>query len=148
MSPFLRKTCCIGSLLLLSGVAQAADTVVKWPSLKKLDDLAERCEALADKKDTAGLRKIAPEVKKAAALVEADAVPAGAKDAAQVKQLQSDLKSVTDGIVDPDKQDAEDLTVLLAGVHPIVEQLMETAGLPHVHEAPEKKPETKPATSK
>ena len=115
-------------------LAHAGEAVVKWPSLKKLDDLAERCEALSEKKDVAALRKIAASMKTAAEAVESEGVPKNAKEPEQVKVFQGDLKSLTDSITDPEKQDAEELSALLAGVHPIVEQLMEASGMPHVHE--------------
>lgn len=111
-----------------------ADTVVKWENLKKLDELAEKCEALCDQKDVKGLRKVCPEVKKAATAVQKDPLPKGTKDPAKVKVLQGDLKSLMESLTDPDTQDPEELTAILAGVHPIVEQLMEASGMPHVHE--------------
>ncbi|MEO7100323.1 MAG: hypothetical protein ABI162_13245 [Luteolibacter sp.] len=119
-------------------LAHAGEAVVKWPSLKKLDDLAEKCEALSEKKDVAALRKIATSVKAAAEAVESEGVPKNAKEPEQVKVFQGDLKSLTDSITDPEKQDGEELCALLAGVHPLVEQLMETSGMPHVHETEEK----------
>ena len=130
-------------LILALPLAQAGESVVKWPSLKKLDDLAEKCEALSEKKDMAALRKIAASVKTAAEAVESEAVPNNAKQPEQVKVLQGDLKSLTDSINDPEKQDGEELTALLAAVHPIVEQLMEASGMPHVHETDEKEKKPK-----
>lgn len=114
--------------------ASHADTVVKWAELKKLDDLAEKCEALSDRSDVKGLRKVAPSVKEAATLLEKSQVPKAAKDPEKVKILRGDLKSLIDSLGDPDTQDPEELTAILAGVHPIVEQLMEASGMPHVHE--------------
>ena len=110
------------------------NAVVKWDSLKKLDDLAEKCEALCDQKNVPELRKIAPAVKAAATVVAKDAIPANAKQPAEVKILQGDLKSLTDSITNPATQSGEELTAILAGVHPIVEKLMESSGMPHVHE--------------
>lgn len=129
---------CMLALLFALSVAQAAAAGVQWPALKKLDDLAERCEALSDKKDVGGLRKIAAEVKTAMKVVTSDSVPKGAKQPSQVKVLQGDLESLADSISDPTKQDGEELTAILAGVHPIVEALMEASGMPHVHEGAEK----------
>jgi hypothetical protein len=120
-------------------LAHAGEAVVTWPSLKKLDDLAEKCEALTESKDVAALRKIAASVKTAAEKVETEAVPKNAKQPEQVKVFQGDLKNLTDSITEPAKQDGEELTALLAGVHPIVEQLMEASGMPHVHETEEPK---------
>jgi hypothetical protein len=108
--------------------------VVQWPDLKQLDDLAERCEALCDQKDVAALRKIAEDVKAAAITVALDPVPDGARQPDAINALQSDLSSLADSIRDPVHQDGAELTTILAGVHPIVEKLMEAAGMPHVHE--------------
>lgn len=128
-------------LMIVIPLAHAGgEDVVKWPSLKKLDDLAERCEALCGNKDISGLRKIAAEVKDAAKVVASDTVPQGAKQPGQVKVLQEDLKSLADSIGDADKQDGEELSAILAGIHPVVEQLMEASGMPHVHEEKEGKP--------
>lgn len=113
-------------------VAHAA-TAVKWDALKRLDTLAERCEVLADTKDVTGLRQLIKPLKKAMAAVAADPVPAGAKAPDQVKVLQADLKNLTEGLSDPDHQTDADLVAILAGIHPVVENLMEVAGMPHVH---------------
>ena len=116
----------------LTGCRNAA--TVQWPALKQLDDLAERCEALCDQKDVAALRQIAGTVKAAAIAVARDTLPAGAKQPAEVRTLQGDLANLADAIRDPAQQDGVELTGILAGVHPIVEKLMEAAGMPHVHE--------------
>ena len=116
----------------LTGCRNAA--TVQWPALKQLDDLAERCEALCDQKDVAALRQIASTVKTAAITVTHDTLPAGAKQPAEVRTLQGDLANLADSIHDPAKQDGAELMAILAGVHPIVEKLMEAAGMPHVHE--------------
>ena len=122
--------------------ARGGDAVVSWPSLKKLDDLAEKCEAWCDQKDVADLRGIAPAVKAAAVTVAGEAVPAHARRPDDVKVLQGDLKSLSDSIANPATQNGDELTAILAGVHPIVEKLMESSGMPHVHEneAPAAKP--------
>jgi len=133
-------------LSLLSTLALAkAEDVVKWPNLKKLDDVAERCEALSDRKDIPGLRKVAAAAKEAAVAVEKDKVPANAKDKERVKTLQADLKSLSDALGDPAKQDGDELLDILGGIHPVVEQLMEASGMPHVHEEqPKKETSAKP----
>jgi len=109
--------------------------VVQWPALKQLDNLAEQCEALCDQKDVAALRKIAGTVQTAAITVVREPAPAGAKQPDEVKSLQGDLKNLAESIHDPARQDGAELTAILAGVHPIVEKLMEAAGMPHVHES-------------
>ena len=135
MSHKLFRICTFCALLQLTLVLVAhGETVVTWKSLKKLDVLAERCEALSDAHDVAELRKLVKPVKDAATIVAADPVPVGAKAPDQVKVLQSDLKSLTDVLTDTSTQTDAELTAILASVHPIVEKLMEGAGMPHVHE--------------
>ena len=111
-----------------------AGTVVKWDSLKKLDDLAERCEALSDSKDVSGLRGLIMPVRTAMAMVAADPVPENAKLPDHVKFLQADLKNLSEVLSDPQIEANTEFVEILAGIHPIVENLMEAAGMPHVHE--------------
>ena len=135
MQRFIRFT---AASLLLSFVYLAGcrnRVVVQWADLKQLDDLAERCQALCAQKDVPALRQLAADVKGAAITVALDPVPDGARRAAEVNTLQGDLSTLADAINDPAQQDGTELTALLAGVHPIVEKLMEAAGVPHVHEA-------------
>lgn len=136
------RTLAIGSLVqLVWGGAVHAETVVKWDSLRKLDELAEKCEAWCEQREIAKLRKIAPQVKATAEVVAADKLPKGAKLRLQVKFLQGDLKSLAASITNPDQQAGEELLAILAGLHPVVVKLMEAAGVPHVHEGEE--PQTK-----
>jgi hypothetical protein len=138
MKPFTRTCLLIATVSLSTPMLAKADEVVKWPNLKKLDDVAERCEALCDKKDIPELRKVAAAAKAAAVTVENDKIPANAKDKERVKTLQSDLKSLTDVLGDPKTEDGDELMGVLSSIHPIVEQLMEASGMPHVHEEPKK----------
>ena len=130
------------TLLSCIGLTGCGGHAVQWPSLKHLDDLAERCEALYDQSDLPAMRKIAGEVKTAALTVAHDPMPVDARQPAEVKTLQGDLQSLMDSIHDPATQTGADLVAALAAVHPIVEKLMEAASMPHVHEA--EKPQTPP----
>lgn len=111
-----------------------AATVVKWDALKNLDDLAERCATLSEAKDLAALRPLMQPIKTAMVIVAAEPVPAGAKAPDQVKILQTDLNNLAEALSDPDIQAHAGLIAIFAGIHPVVEKLMETAGMPHVHE--------------
>lgn len=135
----LKSPLMVAAISLFTMVLAHAGEVIKWPALKKLDDVAERCEALCDRKDIPALRKVAADARKAAVAVVDDKIPAAAKDRERVKILQADLKSLVDALGDPATQDGEELLGLLAGIHPIVAQLMEAAGMPHVHEEEPKK---------
>jgi hypothetical protein len=145
MSHKLFRTCIFCTLLQLTlGFVAHGKGVVTWKALKQLDTLAERSEALCDQQAVAELRKLALPIKKAAAAVTVDPVPADAKDPDQVKVLQGDLKSLSDALTNPEQQDGVELTAILAGIHPIVEKLMEAAGMPHVHEDEGQGKEAKP----
>lgn len=135
MSQKIFRSLLVGVLLHVSfAFVASAETAVKWDSLKKLDELAERCEALADTNDVAELRKLVGPVKAAAVIVAADPVPAGAKAPELVKVLQADLQSLTDSLTDSGTQADAEVAAILAGIDPIVGKLMEAAGMPHVHE--------------
>lgn len=121
-----------------------AGTVVEWDSLKKLDVLAERCQALSEANDVAELRKLVKPVKAAMAIVVADPMPVGAKAPDQVKVLQSDLKSLADALTDTGAQADAELVAILAGIDPVVGKLMEAAGMPHVHENEDSTGESRP----
>ena len=129
------RTVCALLLLGLGLTGCRNEVTVQWTSLKQLDDLAERCEALCDQKDVAALRQIAVAVKAAAIIVALDPLPAGARQPDEVNTLQGELANLADSIGDPATQDGAELMGILAGVHPIVEKLMEAAGMPHVHES-------------
>jgi hypothetical protein len=124
--------CFLSSLNVIS--SRADEAPVTWDSLKALDELAEKCEVLCESKNIVELRSIADAVKKAADAVASDTIPSNAKEPDQIKILQSDLKSLADQITDPLPRDEEELTTLMAALHPIVEKLMESSGMPHVHE--------------
>ena len=115
-------------------ISANAETVVSWDSLKKLDDLAERCEALSDSNNVSGLRELIKPVRTAMATVSSDSVPRGAKLPDQVKMLQTDLKNLAEALSETQIEDNIDFVEILAGIHPVVENLMEAAGMPHVHE--------------
>ena len=65
--------------------------VVQWPELRALDELAELAEAFCDKKNAAGMRRLAPRINQAALRVAQGTPPANATRLDEVKMLQKDL---------------------------------------------------------
>ncbi len=129
------RICTLLTVLQLSVVLLAhGENVVHWDALKELDELAEQAEVLCEENDVDKLLLLVAPIKEAATQVATDAVPAGAKDAAQVKLLQSDLKSLSDALPSSKQQNGAELVGILSAFHPIVEKLMEATGMPHVHE--------------
>jgi hypothetical protein len=130
-------------LLLIAMAAahtRAADGPVGWPALSMLDALSERCALLVASQDVAEARRIVPSMKLAAETVAKDSPPKNAKQPEQVKVCQADLKSLAAAIDALDPKDVDELAGLLAGVHAVVEQLMEAVGMPHVHQPEAKEP--------
>ena len=115
-------------------LAANAETVVKWDSLKKLDVLAERCQALSDANDAAELRKLVIPVRDAMGIVAADRIPMEAKAPDQIKILQTELTSLIEALNDSGTQVDVELISILTSIDPIVGKMMEAAGMPHVHE--------------
>jgi len=109
---------------------------VVWPELAALDEKAEKAEGLVEMHDFKGMRAFVPELQPAAAKLVASAVPVNAANPAATAELKDDLKDLTGRLADASNLSDADLETLLAGIHPIVEQLMHQSGMPHVHEAP------------
>jgi hypothetical protein len=111
--------------------------VVEWPALKEMDEWAEKGEGWADDNKIAEMRQGLPGIKAAAEKLVASPVPTNAKDPAAVAQTMTDFRDVLKQLSKPSLSDDE-LKAAVASVHPLVEKLMGVAGLPHVHEHPDK----------
>ncbi len=121
------------SLMLGLCQCQKAGPVV-WPEVSALDELAEKAEGLAEQKDLKGMRSLAPALRPIGMKVVEDPVPSNVQNPAAVAQLLHDLKDLMTKLDKPEALSDADLQVLVAGVHPIVEELILKAGMPHVHE--------------
>ena len=135
MPPLPRTLLALAWITLGFTACNKGGTVV-WPELSALDEKAERAEGLVEKHDFKGMRVLVPELQPAAAKLVASAVPANAANPAATAELKDDLKDLAGRLADVSKLSDADLETLLAGIHPIVEQLMQKSGMPHVHEAP------------
>lgn len=111
--------------------------VVEWPALKQMDEWAEKGEGWADDNKIAEMRQGLSGLCAAAEKLSASQVPPNAKDPAAVAQAMSDFRDVLTQLKKPSLSDDE-LKGAVAAVHPLVEKLMGVAGLPHVHEHPDK----------
>jgi len=106
---------------------------VQWPALRTFDEMTHRADALVDAKKIAELRKLAPELLLSAQAVATELPPVGAKNADRVKLLQSDLITLCDALLEHEKMEDASLSMTAQAMHPLALQLMEAAGLPHVH---------------
>ncbi len=135
MPPPPRSLLALAWIVMGLTACQKSGTVV-WPELSALDEKAEKAEGLVEKHDFKGMRVLVLELQPAAAKLVASAVPANAANPAATAELKDDLKDLTGRLADVSTLSDADLETLLAGIHPIVEQLMQKSGMPHVHEAP------------
>jgi len=127
----------LAATALALGIAQCRkEQPVVWPDVSALDVLAEKSEGAVERKDIKAMRALLPELRPAGARVVAGKLPANAANAAAVAELVGDLKDLMTKLDKPESLSDGDLQALLAGVHPIVDQLMQKSGMPHVHEAP------------
>lgn len=113
--------------------AQAGDAPTRWPHLRELDVFAEHAETFVEQKDPTRLRGLLPAIIQKARQVADDPLPADAPQAKQAKALQQDLRELATSLSASGLNDQQ-IMELAEGLHPIVEKMMETAGLPHVHD--------------
>jgi len=123
--------------LLVSTSCSRSGGVVEWPALREMDEWAEKGEGWADDNKIAEMRQGLAGIKGAAEKLVASPVPANAKDPAAVTQTMNDFRDVLKQLSKPNLSDDE-MKAAVASVHPLVERLMGVAGLPHVHEHPDK----------
>ena len=110
-------------------------SVVSWPELASLDATAEKAEGLCETHNTKGIRALLPELIPAGAALAGSAIPANAAQPAATAEILNDLKDLLSKLGDGAKLQDSDLEPLVASIHPIVEQLLITSGMPHIHEA-------------
>ena len=127
----------LAAAALALGFAQCSkEQPVVWPEVSALDAVAEKAEGAVERKDIKAMRALIQDLKPAAAKVATSSLPGNTASPAAVLELVGDLKDLMTKMEKPDALSDADLGALLAGVHPIVEQLMLKSGMPHVHETP------------
>lgn len=132
---FVHQAIALGAICLglLSQSCSKSGSIVEWPALKEMDEWAEKGEGWADEGKVAEMRKALPEITAAADKLIASPVPANAKDAAAITVVMKDFRDLTALLKKPTLTD-DDVKTSVAAIHPLVVKLMETSGLPHVHE--------------
>ncbi|MEM7386786.1 MAG: hypothetical protein AAF514_17755 [Verrucomicrobiota bacterium] len=111
--------------------AGSGDQQVLWPELQRLDEVVYRAEGLARAGDLAALRGSLSGLLDSGKAVTPETTPSNTADPQQVETILSDLASLIDGL-SPDIDD-ETLLPIVLGLHPVVEKLIEAAGMPHSH---------------
>lgn len=112
------------------GQQNTQDQVVTWAQLRVLDELSEKAMNYSEA-DGRSLQDMAAELFAAAKMVSASEPPANAKHAEQVVLLQSDLTGLIGDEISSLSKD--ELTERIDAIHTVAVKLMESAGMPHVH---------------
>ena len=128
-----------GALLLLlfglfvsaCGGEEAAEEAVSWPELVAFDEIAYVADGYARTGDLSAVVSARTELLETGRLVTTATIPSNAADRSQVEATLGDLRSLVEGLAGD--QDEEALSSLVLGMHPVIEELMKAAGMPHVH---------------
>lgn len=104
---------------------------VSWPELNQLDEVAYRAEGFVRVGDFVTVRESFSELLEAGKAVTPATMPANAADPQQVETILADLTSLVDGL--SSDLDDQALGTLVLGLHPVIEKLIKSAGMPHIH---------------
>ena len=138
---FRFAACCAYSLFFALGIlllgCSKAPTPVQWPALKEMDNWAEKGEGWANEGKIPQMRKNLPDLLAAGDKLLASPIPPNAQDPTAVNLAMGDFKDVMSHLKNPALSDDE-LKSQVAAIHPLVAKLLESAGMPHVHEHEER----------
>ncbi len=104
---------------------------VAWPELVQFDELAYRADGLARTDDLISVEGMRMDLVDAGRAVTPSTIPANAADPRLAETLLADLGSLVEGL--SSSTDPETTTVIVLGLHPVIESLMDAVGMPHVH---------------
>lgn len=110
---------------------EAGETPVSWPELARFDEVAYRADGFARTGDLATVESMRAELLETGKAVTPATVPANAADPRQAKTILADLTNLIDGL--SNTTDPESTATLVLGLHPVIEKLMDAAGMPHIH---------------
>ena len=105
---------------------------VVWPELNTFDELAYRADGVARTGDSDALKELLPALVEAGKSVSVDTVPSNTAAPTQVENILGDLNGLVDALSVQSLED-DALFDLVLGLHPVIENLIEAAGMPHLH---------------
>ena len=109
----------------------AGDTPVSWPELVRFDEIAYRADGLARTGDLASVEEMREELLESGRAVTPATIPSNVADPRQAETILADLTSLVDGL--GSTTDPESAATLVLGMHPVIEKLIDAAGMPHIH---------------
>jgi hypothetical protein len=105
--------------------------VLVWPEVMALDETVEKAEVLVDTDESsATLIQLAADLSGKTGMLLASSIPAGVKSPERVALRLQELMDLQSALADSSHLDKSHILAF----HPVVEGLMEAAGMPHVHE--------------
>jgi len=119
--------------LLLASCGRPGSQVVDWPEIRTLDELAAVAEGLVLAGEFDAALAIRESLVEAGRAVDPQSAPSSVRRPREVERLLADLETVVDRLSDPTLDEGA-MAPLVLGLHPLVGAVMETAGMPHVHE--------------
>lgn len=126
----------ICSFLLISSCNDKSEVsgteAVEWPELSRLDNVAYKVEGFARTGDNASIRASLAELLEVGRAVVPATIPSNTLEPQQVETLMADLANLIEELASEELGD-ESLSSLVLGLHPVIEKLIEAAGMPHLH---------------
>lgn len=121
----------------LAPAPPAADrAAVAWPQLTELDILVHDADHHVLRMEIEELRELTPRMQTLALTVADADPPPNARNMQQVRVLQGDLRDVASLLEDLEEVDDDLLISAVGGIIALTEELMDSAGVPHVHHHP------------
>ena len=111
-------------------VEKSSSGEIVWDELRELDELSHRVEAQIESADESGILELSSKVVISIEKLLNAKIPK-VKNQNKVDLLLADLKSIHDSL--EQNKDATSSKALLKSLHPLVLDIMESAGLPHKH---------------
>ncbi|MEM1184977.1 MAG: hypothetical protein AAGI53_08225 [Planctomycetota bacterium] len=128
---FLALSICFIGIATSCSQEASSEEPVSWPELARFDDLAFRADGFARVGDLDAVQEARAELLEAGRAVTSSTVPSNVADPDQVATILSDLVSLVDGL--SSEADGERLGEIVLGLHTVIENLINAAGMPHVH---------------
>lgn len=131
--PLIGASFLLALCLLLHSCGDSSESAepVTWPELVAFDEIAYVADGHARTQDLEAVAAAREELLAAGRKVTAATIPVNAADPRQVETTLGDLAGLIEGLSGDVDEEAQ--ATLVLGMHPVIEELMEAAGMPHVH---------------
>ncbi|MGF1572533.1 MAG: hypothetical protein ACFCU1_05620 [Sumerlaeia bacterium] len=122
-----------------NATSKTAAGKVSWPKLEEIDHLSHVLMAQMEASDFNGVIENAALVNRQLLALSTDAIPENAQSKTEIKELQDQLKSLTqdfDSLLQEELTPEQQARIIVA-FSPVTHKMMRLAGVPHVHGKPD-----------